>query len=240
MGRFFEARKHTILARSDRVSKQFARCGKDILIAVKAGGDSPDANPALRRAIQNARAVNMPKDKIEAAIKRAASKDTADLQECIYEGYAPHGVAVMAVAATDNPTRTIANVRVCFNKGDGNLGTSGSVAFGFDRMGVFRIRPTDVDRESLELDLIDFGLEEMGEGTSDDGEAQLVVRCAMEDFGRMQDALEQRAIHVVSSTSEFIPQTVVELDDTQAEDVMKLIGLLEDDDDVQQVFHNLL
>lgn len=240
MGRFFEARKHTILARSDRVSKQFARCGKEILIAVKAGGDSPDANPALRRAIQNARAVNMPKDKIEAAIKRASSKDTADLQECIYEGYAPHGVAVMAVAATDNPTRTIANVRVCFNKGGGNLGTSGSVAFGFDRMGVFRLNPEGVDRESLELDLIDHGLEEMGDAENDDGEPQLVVRCLLEDFGKMQDALEARNVDVVSSTSEFIPQTMVELDDSQAEEVMKLVGLLEEDDDVQQVFHNLM
>ncbi len=240
MGRFFEARKHTILARSDRVSKQFARCGKDILIAVKSGGDNPDANPALRRAIQNARAVNMPKDKIEAAIKRASSKDIADLQECIYEGYAPHGVAVMAVAATDNPTRTIANVRVCFNKGGGSLGTSGSVAFGFDRMGVFRINPEGIDRDALELDLIDYGLEEMGEGTSDDGEPRLVVRCPLEDFGRMQNALEERALDVTSSTSEFVPQNGVELDDAQAEEVMKLIELLEDDDDVQQVFHNLL
>ena len=239
MGRFFEARKHTILARSDRVSKQFARCGKDILIAVKAGGDNPEANPALRRAIQNARAVNMPKDKIEAAIKRASSKDAEDLQECIYEGYAPHGVAVMAVAATDNPTRTIANVRVCFNKGGGSLGNTGSVAFGFDRMGVFRINPEGVDREELELELIDHGLEEMGEGTNDKGEPLLVIRCPLTEFGRMQDALESKKMDVVSSTSEFVPQTLVELDDEKAEEVMKLVSLLEDDDDVQQVFHNL-
>jgi len=239
MGRIFETRKHTMFARWDKMSKAFTRVSKEILIAVKAGGGSPEFNPALRRAIQNARAVNMPKDKIEAAIKRASAKDAAALEECIYEGYAPHGVAVMAVAATDNPTRTIANVRVCFNKGNGNLGTSGSVGFGFTRMGVFRLDPEGLNLEELELDLIDHGLEEMGEGTGEKGEPQIIVRCALTDFGRMQDALEARKITPISSGSEFIPQTTVELPEDQATEVMKLVDLLEQDDDVQQVFHNL-
>src|SRR5690606_20855709 len=141
MGRIFEVRKATMFARWDRMSKQFTRISKDIMRAVKASGPSPESNPALRRAIQNARALNMPKDKIENAIKRAQGKDAADYAELIYEGYAPHGVAVLVVTATDNPTRTVANVRMRFNKGKGNLGTSGSVAFGFTRMGVFRLDP---------------------------------------------------------------------------------------------------
>ncbi|MEM9864993.1 MAG: YebC/PmpR family DNA-binding transcriptional regulator, partial [Myxococcota bacterium] len=153
-----------------------------------------------------------------------------------------HGVAVMAVAATDNPTRTIANVRVCFNKGGGSIGTSGSVAFGFDRMGVFRIDPDKLegrDMEELELELIDHGLEEMGEGTGEKGEPRIVVRCALNDFGRLQTAFEEMKIEVASTASEFIPQNTVELDEGKAEEVMKLVDLLEQDDDVQQVFHNL-
>ena len=149
-------------------------------------------------------------------------------------------MAVIAVAATDNPTRTIANVRVCFNKAGGSIGNSGSVSFGFDRMGVFRLNPEDVsDREELELDLIDHGLEDMGEGTGEKGEKQLIVRCALGDFGRLQSALEERNIEPVSTASEFVPQTTVELDDAQAEEALKLVDLLEQDDDVQQVFHNL-
>lgn len=240
MGRFFEARKHTIMARSARVAKAFTRVSREILIAVKAGGPEPDYNPALRRALQNAKAVNMPKDKIQAAIKRAEGQDVEDFQELIYEGYAPHGVAVLAVAATDNPTRTIANVRVAFKKGGGTIGTSGSVAFGFTRMGVFRLDATKVeDAEELELELIDHGLEELGEGTGDDGEALLIVRTALEDFGRMQEGLEAQKVEVVSSGLEFIPQSTVSLDDAQTADVMKLLERLEGDDDVQDVFTNL-
>ncbi|GAB5542075.1 MAG: YebC/PmpR family DNA-binding transcriptional regulator [Sandaracinaceae bacterium] len=240
MGRIFETRKATMFARWDKMAKAFTRVGREIAVAVKQSGPDPAANPALRRAIQNARAVNMPKDKIENAIKRALGKDSADYQEAIYEGYAPHGVAVIAVAATDNPTRTIANVRVCFNKAGGSIGNSGSVSFGFDRMGVFRLNPEDVsDREELELDLIDHGLEDMGEGTGEKGEKQLIVRCALGDFGRLQSALEERNIEPVSTASEFVPQTTVELDDAQAEEALKLVDLLEQDDDVQQVFHNL-
>jgi YebC/PmpR family DNA-binding regulatory protein len=240
MGRFFEARKHTIFARSARISKLFTRAAREITMAVKAGGPDPEANPALRRAIQNSRSISMPKDKVEAAIKRASDKDTSSYEEAIYEGYGPHGVAIVAVAATDNPTRTVANVRNIFNKNGGNMGTSGSVTFGFDRMGVFRIKPEGVDREELELELIDHGLEEMGEGKTENGDDVLVIRCALTDFGNMQTALEDRKLEVAESTTEFIAQTPVELDDAKAEEVLKLVAALEEDDDVQQVFHNLV
>ena len=239
MGRFFEARKHTIFARSARISKLFTRAAREITMAVKASGPDPDANPALRRAIQNARSISMPKDKIENAIKRASDKDTSNYEEAIYEGYGPHGVAIVVVAATDNPTRTVANVRNAFNKNAGNMGTSGSVTFGFQRMGVFRVKPEGLDAEELELELIDHGLEEMGEGTSEAGDPVLVMRCALTDFGNMQDALETKKLEVVESTTEFIAQTPVELDDDKADEVLKLVAALEEDDDVQQVFHNL-
>lgn len=239
MGRFFEARKHTIFARSARVSKLFTRIAREIDMAVRAGGPEPNANPALRRAIQNARSASMPKDKVESAIKRASDKDTSGYIEAVFEGYGPHGIAVVVVTATDNNTRTVANVRNRFNKGGGNMGNSGSVTFGFERMGVFRIKPEGVDREELELDLIDHGLEEMGEGSAESGEEVLVVRCALTAYGSMQDALESRKLEVVESAIEFIPNTTVELGEPEAEEVMKLVASLEQDDDVQQVFHNL-
>ena len=242
MGRIFETRKATMFKRWDRMAKAFTRCGREIAVAVKQGGSDPDGNPALRRAIQNARAANMPKDKIESAIKRAEGKDAADYQELIYEGYAPHGVAVLAVAATDNPTRTIANVRVCFKKANGSIGQSGSVSFGFTRMGVFRIAMETLegtDLEELELELIDHGLEEMGQGTDENDVPVMVIRTDLQNYGRMQDALEEKNIEVLSTASEFIPQTTVELGEEEATEVLKLIDLLEQDDDVQQVFHNL-
>jgi len=239
MGRFFEARKHTIFARSARISKIFTRVAREITMAVKAGGPDPDANPALRRAIQNARSVSMPKDKVESAIKRASDKDTSDYEEAIYEGYGPHGIAILVVAATDNPTRTVANVRNIFNKKGGNMGNSGSVSFGFERMGVFRLKPDGLEAEELELELIDHGLEEMGEGTTENDDPCLVVRCALTDFGNMQTALEEKKIEVLASGTEFIAQTPNELDDEKAEEVLKLVAALEEDDDVQQVFHNL-
>jgi YebC/PmpR family DNA-binding regulatory protein len=239
MGRIVETRKATMFARWDKMAKAFTRVAKDITIAVKAGGPDPDSNPALRRAIQNGRAVNMPKDKVDSAIKRAHSKDTADYVEVIYEGYASHGVAIMVIAATDNPTRTVANVRVAFNKNGGNMGTTGSVAFGFKRMGVFRLDPAGLDAEELELELIDHGLEELGESESDKGEAQFLVRCDMKSFGTLQSALEERNIKVIESGSEFVPDTTVSLDDDKATEVLKLVDQMEQDDDVQQVFHNL-
>jgi YebC/PmpR family DNA-binding regulatory protein len=239
MGRIFETRKHTMFARWDRMAKAFTRIGKEIVIAVKAGGPDPNSNPQLRRVVQNARAVNMPKDKIESAIKRAAGKDATAYDEILYEGYAPHGIAVLVEAATDNPTRTVANVRNHFNKGNGSMASSGSVAFLFKRMGVFRLDPAGIDQESLELDLIDEGLEEMGESTGEKGEAQLVIRCAFADFGKLQKALEDRGIKPLSAESEYIPTSATELSEDAGKDVLKLIDSLEQDDDVQKVFHNL-
>ena len=166
-----------MFARWDRMAKQFARISKDINMAVKAGGADPNSNPALRRAVQNSRNLNMPKDKVEAAIKRASGKDATAYEQIIYEGYAPHGVAVIVEAATDNPTRTVAQVRAIFSKGGGNLGTAGSVAFQFRKMGVFRLKPEGIDHDDLELYLIDHGLDEMGDSVGDKGEPQIVARC---------------------------------------------------------------
>ena len=239
MGRIFETRKHTMFARWDRMAKQFARIGKDITIAVKAGGPDPNANPMLRRVVQNARAVNMPKDKVESAIKRASGKDATSFEEILYEGYAPHGVAVIVETATDNPTRTVSNVRMHFNKGGGSLASSGSVAFQFKRMGVFRLHPDGVDPEELELELIDHGLEEMGESAGEKGEPQLLLRCAFGDFGTLQKALEDRSITPISAELEYVAVTPVELPEGQANEVLSLIDRLEQDDDVQKVFHNL-
>lgn len=239
MGRIFETRKHTMFARWDRMAKQFAKIGKEITMAVKASGPNPEANPALRRAMQNARAVNMPKDKVESAIKKASGQDAADYQEVVYEGYAPHGIAVLVETATDNPARTVSSVRTLFNKGGGNLGTAGSVAFQFKKMGAFRIDPEGIDAEELELDLIDFGLEELGETTGEKGEPQILVRCGFADFGHLQKALEDRGITPISAETEYVPLSTVELPEDQATEVLKLIDKLEQDDDVQKVFHNL-
>jgi YebC/PmpR family DNA-binding regulatory protein len=239
MGRIFETRKHTMFARWDRMAKQFTRIGKEIVIAVKAGGPEPTSNPQLRRVIQNARAVNMPKDKVEAAIKRAAGREAADYEEILYEGYAPHGVAVLVECATDNPTRTVASVRNAFSKHGGNLATTGSVAFQFKRMGVFRLDPAGLDAEALELDLIDHGLEEMGDSSGEKGEPQLLIRCPFTDFGRLQKALEDRGIKPLSAESEYVPVTPLELGEEDAKDALKLVDMLEQDDDVQKVFHNL-
>jgi len=240
MGRIFEVRKHTMFARWNRMAKQFARVAKDITIAVKAGGTDPQSNPALRRVIQNARAINMPKDKVEAAIKRAAGRDAANYQEVLYEGYAPHGVALLVETATDNPTRTVAAVRNIITKNGGNLSTSGSVAFQFRKMGVFRLDPKGIDQDDLELYLMDHGLEEMGESTGEKGEPQLVVRCAFGDFGQVQEALEKRGIEPLSGEHEYICTVPTELPEEQAREVLELIDKLEQDEDVQRVFHTLV
>ncbi|HWI93376.1 MAG TPA: YebC/PmpR family DNA-binding transcriptional regulator [Flavisolibacter sp.] len=239
MGRIFEVRKATMFARWDRMAKQFTRVGKEIAIAVKAGGPDPNTNPALRRCMQNAKAVNMPKDRVEAAIKRAMGKEMENYEEILYEGYGPHGVAVLVETATDNHVRTVANVKAAFNKGGGTLGNSGSVSFQFKKMGVFRLKPAGMNIEELEFELIDFGLEELGEGTGENGEEVLVLRCAFNDFGNMQKALEEKGITPLSAEVEWIPTTTVPLNDEQAEDVSKLIERLEQDDDVQKVFHNM-
>jgi YebC/PmpR family DNA-binding regulatory protein len=221
------------------MSKQFARIGKEITIAVKAGGPDQQANPLLRRVVQNARAINMPKDKIEAAIKRASGKDAESYDEVVYEGYGPHGVAVLVETATDNPARTVSNLRTIFNKGGGNLASTGSVGFLFKHVGAFRLKPDGLDAEELELELIDHGLEEMGETTGEKSEPQLLLRCAFGEFGELQRALEERGITPISAESEYLPLTPVELPEANANEALALIDKLEQDDDVQKVFHNL-
>ena len=239
MGRIFEVRKHTMFARWDRMAKQFARIAKDINMAVKAGGPDVNGNPALRRAVQNARHINMPKDKVEAALKRAQGKDSTAYETIIYEGYAPHGVAVLVEAATDNATRTVAQIRAIFSKAGGNLATTGSVAFQFRRMGVFRLDPAGIDHDDLELYLIDHGLDEMGDSTGDKGEPQIVARCEFPQFGHMQEALEKRGIHPISAAHEYVCTTPVELPEAQATEVLEMVDLLEQNDDVQHVYHSL-
>ncbi len=224
-----------MFARYDRMAKQFSRVGKEIAIAVKKGGPEPDTNPMLRRVMQNAKGFNMPKDRIEAAIKNAMGKDQSNYDEVIYEGYAPHGIALMVVTATDNTTRTVANVRSIFNKGGGSLGNSGSVSFLFRQLGVFKLKPEGLNIEDIELELIDYGLEEVGE----DSEGNLIVRCAFQDFGNMMKALEEKGIAPVSSEVEWLPSNTLEISELQSEDVFKLIEKLEQDDDVQHVFHNM-
>jgi YebC/PmpR family DNA-binding regulatory protein len=228
-----------MFARWDRMAKQFTRIGKEIVIAVKAGGPDPNTNPALRRCFQNAKAVNMPKDRVEAAIKRAQGKEMDNYEEILYEGYGPHGVAILVETATDNHVRTVANVKAIFNKGGGSLGNSGSVSFQFKKMGVFKLKPEGLNAEDLELELIDFGLEELGEGTGENGEDVLVLRCAFNDFGSLQKGLDEKSITPLSAEVEWIPTTTVELDEEKAQEVLKLVDKLEQDEDVQKVFHNL-
>lgn len=241
MGRIFETRKASMFARWNKMAKAFTRISKDITMAVKTGGTNPDTNPALRRCIQNARAANMPKDKVESAIKRASGADAATYETVMYEGYAPHGVAIMIETATDNIVRTVGNVRAYFNKFSGNLASNGAVGFMFKHMGVFRLAPEGLPPlEELELELIDHGLEELGEGTGEKGEKQIVLRCAFSDFGQLQQALEAKGIHPVSAESEYVPTTTVTLDEEKAKEVLELVDRFEQDDDVQRVFHNLV
>ncbi len=239
MGRAFEKRKSTIFARMDRVGKQFTKVGKDIAIAVKSGGSSPDGNPALRRALQNARAVNMPKDRVEAAIKKASGQGAASYDVIVYEGYGPHGIAMLVEAATDNVTRTVANVRHHFKTHGGNLGTTGSVAFMFQRQGVFRLSPQGVDRDELELALIDHGLISLDDGESDKGEPELLVHCPFSDFGVMQHAIEGRGLTPIGSQSEYVAANLSELPEAKLDEVMELVAAFEGDDDVQNVYTNL-
>ncbi len=239
MGRIFEVRKSSMFARYDRMAKQFSRVAKEITIAVKAGGPDGDNNPALRRALQNAKAVNMPKDKVESAIKRAQGRDTSDYEELTYEGYAPHGVAIIVETATDNPIRTVAKVRAVFNKFDGSLSTNNSVSFQFKKMGVFMLEIGVHDAEELELELIDFGLEEMGEGKNEDGEDVLIIRVPFSEFGNMQAALEGKGLDIKSSQFEWIPLNMVSLEGEEEEKVLKMLAKMEEEEDVQNVFHNM-
>jgi YebC/PmpR family DNA-binding regulatory protein len=234
MGRVFEKRKHTMFARFDRMAKAFTRIGKDIALAVKQNGPNPDNNPKLRMAIQNAKGVNMPKDRVEAAIKRASSKEEKDYEEVIYEGYAPHGVPVLVLCATDNPTRTVANVRLQFSKNGGNMGNSGTVLFMFEHRGVFKFEPSKLNLDELELDLIDAGAEDI-----ERGDDEIVIYTKFTDFGQMQKFLEGRKIDAKSSELQYIPNATKELPEDQQDEVLKLIEAIEADDDVQTVFHNL-
>jgi YebC/PmpR family DNA-binding regulatory protein len=234
MGRIFEKRKHKMFARFDKMAKAFTRIGKDIAIAVKQSGPNPDNNPKLRMAIQNAKGVNMPKDRVEAAIKRASSKDEKDYQEVTYEGYAPHGVPVLVLCATDNPTRTVANVRLIFSKNNGSMGNSGTVGFMFEHKGVFKFDLNKLDLDTWELELIDGGAEEI-----ERGEEEITVYTKFTDFGHMQKFLEEKKLDAKSSELQYIPTTTKELSEEQQDEVLKLIETLEADDDVQSVFHNL-
>ena len=234
MGRVFEKRKHKMFARFDKMAKTFTKIGKEIAIAVKQGGPGPDANPRLRTAIQNGRGSNMPKDRIENAIKRATSKEAGNFDEVVYEGYGPHGVAIVIETATDNPTRTVANLRLYFSRNNGTLGKTGSLEFMFDRKGVFRIAKENVNPEDLELELIDFGLDNL-----EVDEEEITIYTTFIDFGKMQKALEEKNIPVKKASLERIPNTFVELNEQQQDEVLQLVDKFEEDDDVQAVYHNL-
>ena len=217
------------------MSQAFNRVRKEIEIAVKAGGADSKGNARLRIALQNAKSVNMPKDRVEAAIKRASSKDTSGYSEIVYEGYAPHAVAIMVECATDNPTRTVANVRHLFRKYEGNLGSNGSISFMFEHKALIKINKSAVpDTDEFELEMIDFGLNEL----LFDDEA-IYIYTMFEDFGKMQKALEDRGLEVVSSEFQWVPNNFKELSPEQQEEVTKLIDSLEDDEDVQGVYHNM-
>ena len=235
MGRAFEYRKASKFARWDKMAKAFTRAGREIAMAVKEGGPSPDTNPNLRRAMQNAKSVSMPKDRIEAAIKRASNKDEKGFSIVVYEAMGPHGTAVVIESATDNPTRTVANLRTILNKNGGSMGTLGMHDFIFDRKGVFKISAENIDAEELEFELIDAGLDSMEK----DEENHLLLYSKFADFGSLQKALEDKKIEVLSAELHRIPNIHKELNEEQTDEVLELIDKLEQDDDVQTVFHNL-
>ncbi len=234
MGRAFEFRKERKFKRWAGMAKTFTRIGREIAIAVKASGPNPDYNPRLRMAIQNAKAANMPKTNVENAIKKAAGKDAENYQEIVYEGYGPHGIAILVETATDNPTRTVANVRMHFDRGGGALGVSGSVSYMFNHKGVFKIKAEGHDWDELELELIDAGLEDI---RHEDDEVVLYTDFA--DFGSMQKTLEERGIETTSTQLEWLPTMTKKLSDAEVEQLIKLIDRLEEDDDVLNVFHTM-
>ncbi len=234
MGRVFEKRKYKMFARYDKMAKGFTRAGKEIAIAVKLGGADIHGNSRLRVAIQNAKGINMPKDRIDAAIHRASSKDEKGLEEVVYEGKGPFGIGILIECATDNPTRTVANVRMNFNRNGGELGKTGSLDYLFDRKGIFHIKKEGINLEELEFELIDFGAEEIE--SDDEG---IVIYTAFTDFGTMQKALETKGLNIISSELERVPSSTVELTDEQIAEVMILVDKLEEDDDIQNVYHNM-
>lgn len=235
MGRIFETRKHKIMARNDKNAKAFTRIGKDIAIAVKAGGPDPANNPRLRQIMANAKGVNMPKDRVEAAIKRASDKDTSNYEEVVYEGYGPYGVAILVETATDNTTRTVANLRVYYSRGGGALGNSGSLSFIFERKGIFRIAESAIANiDELELELIDHGLDSI-----EKEEGEFILHTAFADFGKMSKALEDLNIPVTKAGLERIPLSYAEVTEEQVDEILELVEKIEEDDDVQAVYHNL-
>ena len=234
MGRAFEFRKARKMKRWSAMSKAFTRIGKDIVIAVKEGGPDPDSNSKLRAVIQNAKSVNMPKDNIERAIKRASDKSVGDYKEILFEGYGPSGIAILVETATDNNTRTVANIRSYFNKHNGNLGTSGSVAFMFDHTCNFKINKENIDIENLEFDLIDFGVEEVFEE-----DTTILIYGPFDSFGEIQKELESKKIEIISSGFDRIPNNLKEITNEDREENEKLLEMIENDDDVQNVFHNM-
>ncbi|MGC6402881.1 MAG: YebC/PmpR family DNA-binding transcriptional regulator [Flavobacteriaceae bacterium] len=234
MGRAFEFRKARKMKRWSAMAKTFTRIGKDIVMAVKEGGPDPQNNSRLRAVIQNAKAANMPKDNVERAIKKASDKETQNFKEVLFEGYAPHGIAILVETATDNNNRTVANIRSYFNKCNGSLGTAGSVEFMFDHSCNFRIDPEGQDPEQLEFELIDFGLEELF--VDEDG---IIIYAPFENFGAIQKELENRSIEILSSGFDRIPNTMKSLSPDQVEEVEKLLEKIEEDDDVQNVYHNM-
>jgi YebC/PmpR family DNA-binding regulatory protein len=219
-----------------KMAKAFTKIGRDIVMAVKTGGPNPDSNPRLRLIMQNAKAVNMPKANVESAIKRASDKDTSNYEEVIYEGYAPHGVPVLVECTTNNPTRTVASIRMYFSRAEGALGTNGSVSFMFERKAIFKIDQNNLNKDDLELELIDFGLEEIN---LDEEQKQFIIQTAFTDFGNMAAALEERNINVIESAKIFSPTTTKELSEEQEKEVLAMIEKMEDDDDVVAVYHNL-
>jgi len=241
MGRAFEFRKERKMKRWANMAKTFTKIGREISIAVKEGGPDPAYNSRLRMAIQNAKASNMPKSNVENAIKKASSKDAEAFDEVVYEGYAPHGVAVIVETATNNKQRTVANVRHHFSKMNGSLGVSGSVDYMFERKANFKVETSDsLDIEELELELIDFGLEEIKTEKDEEKDLEFVVfSCSFEDFGNLQKGLEENNLEVKESELVRIPTHTKKLEEDQVEDVIKLIDKMEEDDDVINVFHNM-
>ncbi|WP_297072326.1 YebC/PmpR family DNA-binding transcriptional regulator [uncultured Duncaniella sp.] len=241
MGRAFEYRKARKLKRWGNMSRTFTRIGKEITIAAKAGGPDPSTNPRLRALMQNAKAANMPKDTVERAIKKATDKDAGDYKEITYEGYGPHGIAIFVEAATDNNTRTVANVRSYFTKHGGSLGTQGSLTFLFDHKSVFKIKPKEgVSLEDLELELIDYGVDELEDIVDDEtGEEQVILYGAFEEYANIQKYLEDNGFEIISSEFERIPNDLKEVTPDQRAAIEKLLERIEEDEDVQNVFHNM-
>lgn len=236
MGRIFETRKATMFKRYAKMAKAFTKIGREIVMAVKLGGPNPDSNPRLRMVIQNAKAVNMPKTNVESAIKRASEKDSSNYDEVIYEGYAPHGVPVLVECTTNNPTRTVASIRMYFSRANGALGTNGSVSFMFNHIALFKIDAAGLNKDDMELELIDFGLEDINH---DEENNQFIIQTQFTDYGKMQSALEERKINVLETSKIYVPTTTKELSPEQEAEVMAMIEKMEEDDDIQAVYHNI-